>query len=114
MHELSITQGLLEITLRHAKDAGANRVVNINLVMGQLSSVVDESVQFYWDIIAKGTLAESATLTFERVPASFRCLTCSEPFLLTEQVDYLCPHCGSESVEVTGGDDMRLESIDVE
>ena len=99
MHELSITQSLLDITLRHAQEAGASRVISINLVLGQLSSVVDDSIQFYWDIIAKGTLAEAATLTFERIPATFRCLSCSENFVLTEQIDYICPHCGSGNVK---------------
>ena len=64
MHELSITESILDITLRHARQAGAGRVTNLYLVIGQLASIVDDSVQFYWDIVAKGTLAEGAHLHF--------------------------------------------------
>ncbi|MGD8998651.1 MAG: hydrogenase maturation nickel metallochaperone HypA, partial [Anaerolineae bacterium] len=67
MHELSVTESLLEIALRHAARAGAARITRLNIVVGELSSIVDESVQFYWDIVSRGTMAEGAELHFERV-----------------------------------------------
>jgi hydrogenase nickel incorporation protein HypA/HybF len=114
MHELPITQSLLEITLKHAESAGAKKVNQLNLVIGQMSSVVDESVQFYWDIVAKGTIAEGAKLHFERVPATFDCFNCNTQFRLNVSDDFSCPHCHSARVQVIGGDEFRLESIDVE
>ncbi|MFN2270088.1 MAG: hydrogenase maturation nickel metallochaperone HypA, partial [Anaerolineae bacterium] len=51
MHELSITESILKIALRHAEQAGAKRITRLNLVIGELSGVVGESVQFYWDMI---------------------------------------------------------------
>jgi len=53
MHELSITQGMLEIVLRHAQQARAQRITQIHLVIGDLSSIVDDSVQFYFDFISQ-------------------------------------------------------------
>ncbi len=114
MHELSITQRLLEITLKHAEAAGAKKVNQLNLVIGQMSSVVDESVQFYWDIIAKDTIAAGAILHFERISATFYCYNCQTQFGLNGQDNFLCPHCQSAQVRVIDGDDFRLESIDVE
>ena len=58
MHELGITEQLLELTLGHAEEAGAERVTRLNLVIGEFSSVVDESIQFYWEMMAEGTPAE--------------------------------------------------------
>ena len=58
MHELTVTESLLELALRHAKTNDTKRINDLYLVIGQLSSIVDDSVQFYWDIIAKNTLAE--------------------------------------------------------
>jgi len=114
MHELAITESLLEITLKHATAAGAKKVKQLNLVTGQMSSVVDESVQFYWDFVAKDTIAEGATLNFERTPATFRCFNCQTEFSLNGQPDFLCPHCQSGQVRVVSGDEFRLDSIDVE
>ncbi|MBN1992040.1 MAG: hydrogenase maturation nickel metallochaperone HypA [Anaerolineae bacterium] len=114
MHELALTENLLEITLKHATAAGAKKVKQLNIVIGQLSSVVDESVQFYWDFVAKDTIAEEAELHFERIPATFRCHNCRAEFSLNGQPDFLCPHCQSVQVEVIGGNEFRLDSIDIE
>ena len=114
MHELAITESLLEITLKHAETAGAKKVNALNIVIGQMSSVVDESVQFYWDFVAKDTIAAGATLHFERIPARFHCHACQTEFGLNGQPDFLCPNCGSAQVRVIGGEEFRLESIDVE
>jgi hydrogenase nickel incorporation protein HypA/HybF len=74
MHELSVTESILEISLRHAQEASAKRITNLYLVIGQLASIIDDSVQFYWDIISKGTIADGATLHFRRLPAKLICL----------------------------------------
>ena len=113
MHELSITQSILEIALRHAEQAGAKRIVRLNLVIGELGSIVGDSVQFYWDIVGNGTIAEGAELCFERVSAALRCLDCSHTFPLDGR-EYACPSCGGTHIAVAGGDDFRLESIEVE
>jgi hydrogenase nickel incorporation protein HypA/HybF len=115
MHELSITQSLLEIALRHAEQADARRITRLNLVIGELASIVDDSVQFYWDIVSRDTIATGAELHFERIPGSLRCLGCGHTFPLNyDNRDYTCPACGERQVMIAGGDDFRLESIEVE
>jgi hydrogenase nickel incorporation protein HypA/HybF len=113
MHELSITQSLLDIALRHAERANAQRISRLNLLIGELSSVLDESVQFYWDIISQDTIAQGAELHFERVPGSLRCLGCGHVFPLNGR-DYACPMCAGKQVIAAGGDEFRLESIEIE
>jgi hydrogenase nickel incorporation protein HypA/HybF len=113
MHELSITESILEIAVRHAEKAGARRIVRLNLVIGELASIVDESVQFYWAIVSRETIAEGAELAFERIPATLRCLACDCTFPLDGH-SYACPACGEAQVIPAGGDDFRLESIEVE
>ena len=114
MHELAITESLLEITLKHTEAANAKKVNSLNIVIGQMSSVVDESVQFYWDFVAQNTIAEGATLNFERIPAKFLCHNCQTEFTLNGHPDFICPQCESGQVQVIGGDEFRLDSIDVE
>jgi len=113
VHELSVTQNILEIALRHAQQAGAVRIREINLVIGELSSIVDDSVQFYWDIISAGTIAQEARLNFVRVPAKLRCRQCGHEFALGRN-DYVCPACGSFAVSVVGGEEFYLDSIEVD
>ncbi|MBK6792760.1 MAG: hydrogenase maturation nickel metallochaperone HypA [Anaerolineales bacterium] len=76
MHELPVTQSLLKIALDHAEKANAKQITALNIVMGELASMVDDSIQFYWEVIAKDTIAEKATLNFRRVPAELQCMTC--------------------------------------
>jgi hydrogenase nickel incorporation protein HypA/HybF len=113
MHELGITQSILDIALHHAQEAGASRIRELNLVIGELASVVDDSVQFYWDIIAKDTIAEGATLNFKRLPARLHCTHCEHDFPMDHR-DFVCPACGSGQVVVAGGEEFFLESIDVD
>ncbi len=114
MHELPITQSILELCLEYGEQAGASSVKKLTLVIGDLSSVIDESVQFYWDIVSKDTICEGAQLHFERIPAKFKCLECQNEYLLQKGELSGCPECGSIRVKAIEGDEFRLESIDVE
>jgi hydrogenase nickel incorporation protein HypA/HybF len=113
MHELAVTESVLDISLRHAQKAGAKRIISIHLVIGKFSSIVDDSVQFYWDTIAEGTIAEGATLHFERIPAEMACLDCGLTFEPTDET-FACPQCMSPRVKITRGDELRVEGIDIE
>ena len=113
MHELSVTQSLLEIAVRHAKAAGAQRVTDLYLVIGQLSSIVDDSVTFYWDMVSRGTPAEGARLHFRRIPTQMRCQECGTSYAPSE-TELACPGCHSTSVRVVAGEEFMLEAIDVE
>ena len=113
MHELSVTESILEIVLRHADQANATRVTQIDLTIGGLSSIVDDSVQFYFDILSQDTMAEGAQLVFHRVPGELRCWDCQATFTLNGR-DFTCPECGSGRVQVVGGREFGVESIEVE
>jgi len=113
MHELSITESMLDIVLDQAQKNGAERVQAINLVIGEMSGVVDDCVRFYFDFLVKGTIAEGATLSFTRVPARARCRNCGRVFKLKE-FDWSCPDCGQDSIEITAGKELFVESIEVE
>lgn len=112
MHELAVTESILEIALRHAEQAGAARITNLYLVVGELSSIVDDSVQFYWDIISEGTKAEGAQLHFERIPAEMQCNSCQHEYRLADNL--VCPKCDSADVRVVTGSEFFLESLEIE
>jgi hydrogenase nickel incorporation protein HypA/HybF len=113
VHELSVTQQVLEITLEKARENGATAVKQINLVIGDMASVVDESVQFYFNFLGKGTLAEGARLVFRRVPITVRCRSCGNEFDVSGE-EWTCPQCRKMDCQVIGGTEFYLESIEVE
>lgn len=111
MHELAVTQSILEIALRHAEHA--TRITDIYLVVGQLSSMVDDCVQFYWDTISQNTIAQGAMLHFKRVPAQLRCQDCAAQVALGDSAYFGCPNCHSQHVELLGGNEFYVEAIDI-
>ena len=113
MHELAITQSMFDLVLEQAKKAGAKKVGKINLVIGEMTGVVGDCVQFYFDFISKETLAEGAVLSFVMVPPKARCQGCDKTCELKE-FDWTCPYCGGNSLQIIAGKELFVESIEVE
>jgi hydrogenase nickel incorporation protein HypA/HybF len=113
MHELILTQNILDLTLKQTAQAGGRRAVRINLLVGPLCDESEESIRFHWDELAKGTLAENAELHFEPDPGAVQCLACGNVFEPAEE-KFVCPVCESDRLRLLRGDEVRLESIDVD
>jgi hydrogenase nickel incorporation protein HypA/HybF len=104
---------MLDIVLERAKESGARKVGTINLVIGELSGFVEESVRFYFNFLAKDTIAEGAALNFKPVSPRARCRNCDKPFEVKE-FDWSCPQCRGSDIEITAGKELFVESIDIE
>jgi len=113
MHELAVTESILDIVKRHATQAEAERVLRVNLVIGELSSIVDDSVQFYWDYIAQDTVAQGAQLSFRRLLVEVACQACDHKWH-PESADWICPQCGESQARVVVGREFFVDSIEVE
>ncbi|HEX7555211.1 MAG TPA: hydrogenase maturation nickel metallochaperone HypA [Leptolinea sp.] len=113
MHELAVTESILSISEKHARESGGSKVTDINLVIGKLSSIVDDSVQFYWDIVAKDSICEGAILHFERRPALLQCNICSTEYGIETSLEP-CPKCGSPDIKVKSGEEFYVDSIEIE
>jgi len=113
MHEFGITENIINIALDKAKEAQASKITQINLVVGELSGFAADCIQFYFDFLSKDTIAEKANLHFESGPGQFRCRNCSAIFHLKDG-EWNCPECHGRSVEITGGRELYIESVEVE
>ena len=113
MHELAVTEQILNLALRHAREANARQVTNLHLQIGALSTIIDDSVQFYWDIISQGSLCQGATLHFNRVPATLHCRSCGQEYTLVGELT-ACPTCSGIQVQILSGQEFQLTSIDIE
>lgn len=111
MHELMVTESILEIALRHAQEAQAAHITDLYLVIGELSTVVDDSVQFYWDFISEGTPAAGAKLHFRRIPAELACQACGYTFSPRQHLT--CPRCQSLQIQIRSGREFFVEAIEI-
>lgn len=114
MHELPVTRGILQVAVEAAEKVGAQRIMAINLVIGNLTSIVDDSVQFYFDILSRNTPAEGAILRFRREPAIGHCGDCGHEFVVDIPLIAICPACDGVRLQVTGGREFFVDSIEVD
>lgn len=113
MHELSVTESILNLCKEYALKENATKVTDIHLVIGRLSSIVDDSVQFYWDFVAENSICEGAKLHFERKPAILLCVDCNREYGINEKMTP-CPVCGGYNTRIISGEEFYLESIEIE
>ena len=113
MHELSITEQIADIAIKHGEKNNASKITDLYLVIGELSTVIDDSVQFYWDMITENTICEGAKLHFKRIPAVFRCRDCNKEYGLVQGELTPCPHCQSSSMDILQGKEFHLDSINI-
>jgi hydrogenase nickel incorporation protein HypA/HybF len=115
MHELSVLQSIVGVVLRHCEDAGATRVLAIDLEVGELRDLDEECMQRYLEFVSAGTPAAGATLRVRRQPVLFSCRSCGATVTadLRSGEPIVCTSCSSTDVELSGGHELRIESIDV-
>ncbi|MDP2965166.1 MAG: hydrogenase maturation nickel metallochaperone HypA [Pelolinea sp.] len=113
MHELSITESLLNTASDYAQKNKAKRVTALNLVIGELSGIIDDSVQFYWDMISENSICEKSVLNFDKRKAVMKCMSCDNEFSLGGELSP-CPSCSSMDLKFISGNEFLLESIEIE
>ena len=113
MHELGITENIVNIALTKAGEAQASKIKQINIIIGEMSGFVADCIQFYFDSLSKDTIAQGAVLHFELVLAQLRCRNCSTTFTPQDTL-WSCPKCRDRSVEISRGRELFIESIEVE
>ena len=97
MHEMALAEGILDIVLSYADKNEAKKVTEISVLVGEMTGVVDESLEFCFTSIAKDTKAEGAKLILKRIPLVARCL-----------------ECGSLRMETISGRELRVESLEAD
>jgi len=110
MHEMAITQGIIDIC---EKNAGGRRVLSVDVEIGELSSVVPDAVEFCFEACSQGTLLEGARLAIRRIPGQGHCQECGADFALSSLYD-ACSSCGEYRVTITEGEEMRVREIEIE
>jgi hydrogenase nickel incorporation protein HypA/HybF len=116
VHELSIMQNILDIALEYAGKNNAGKITKINLEVGELSGIIPEWIQKYFNFVSEGTIAEKAELIIEKIPAKIKCKSCKKEFSYTSRdCNFWCPDCGAGSeIEILAGREYFMKSIEVD
>ena len=113
MHELAITEGIISAAVPAAESAGAKRILEIRLKIGELSGVLPAYIQECFDIASQGTIAQGARLAVERIPVRIRCLDCGYEGVI-DRKKIRCPQCGGAELRITAGREYYVDSLEVE
>ena len=115
MHELPVTESILQVVLRHAENNCVSRVMKVHLQVGKLSDLEDEWIQHYFYYLSKGTLAEGAKLQIERMPIRLECNACDASYTVDTagEIDLPCPHCGEKDSQLVDGRGYFITNMEV-
>ena len=110
MHELSIAQAVVEIAERQAR---GRRVAAVELRVGRLRQVVPSALEFSWELVTEGTVAEGSELRIVDVPVRIACRACGAESRM-DDFPLVCAGCGSLDVDVVAGEELQVEALEVQ
>ena len=113
MHELEITRSLVSIALEEAKKANAQKLTSVSVVLGEMCGAVDQSVEFYFELMMKNTIGEGAKINFRKVPMVAKCCKCGNT-VNPKDIFWECDKCHSMEIEMISGKELYIESIEVD
>ncbi len=104
-------ENVLRIVKAVARDNGLKTVSSISLVVGRLSGINIEALQFAFDALKRqDNLLQNSELMVEEKEGEGRCPRC-EQLVPVWHYDLICPDCGYLPMQVVGGDEFYVKSI---
>jgi hydrogenase nickel incorporation protein HypA/HybF len=110
VHELALSSAIVNTAAKHAD---GRRVTVVFLRVGRLRQVVPDTLEFYFEFVARDSVCEGARLEQEVIPATLRCLPCERTWPIDIPA-FRCPFCGGSEVEIATGDEFEVESIELQ
>ena len=93
--------------------AAGRQVTRVRVRVGALHRVVEPALDQAFSLVSEGTVAAGAAVDLVVVPATVSCADCGHQAEATDvlAVCAACGACGGADLEVAGGDELVLESI---
>jgi hydrogenase nickel incorporation protein HypA/HybF len=110
MHELALSESIIEMVVDRARHERMARVTRVVVEIGTAASVDPDALLFCFPIAAAETLAAGAELVIEPVALRARCDTCRADYA-PEILHAPCPGCGGFGGRVIAGREMRVASF---
>jgi len=114
MHELSIASSIVETVTESAAAYPGSRVKEVRLRVGALASVVEDSLQFCWELTTEGTPLQGSVLVVNLLPVIVHCEACGKDSQLDGVQSFRCLHCGEIAADFRQGRELEIESIEID
>jgi hydrogenase nickel incorporation protein HypA/HybF len=114
MHELSIVESVVDAVTETAAAYPGARVLAVKLRVGVLAAVVQESLEFCWELATVGTPLAGAALVVNKVSIVVHCAACGRDAELDGVQSFRCPNCGELAADLRQGRELEIESIEIE
>lgn|SRR5574340_1684888 len=114
MHEMGIAEGILTSAVDAAEQAEGVRINSVDVTIGELTEVSEDALQFAWEALRTGTIAEGATLNVTMLDAASLCADCGREFAHGRWDGARCPACESYIVSLVRGRELKIDSIDID
>lgn len=113
MHEISITQDIIDSVITKLKNYKVNKVNSIKLQIGLLTALDPDSLKFSFDTLIDNTILKEARLIIEKIPLTIVCLNCNSESKVTK-FDYICPICKDINIKTYNGNELNIIDMEVE
>ena len=114
MHELSIAASIVESVTESAAAYPGARVKQVRLRVGALASVIEDSLQFCWELASEGTAVAGAALVIDKLPVVVHCEACGVDAELEGVQSFRCPRCGEIAADLRQGRELEIDSIELD
>ncbi len=114
MHELSIISSVVDSVIESLKNYPGARVKEVRLTVGALASVVEDSLQFCYEIATESTPLQGSKLVVNVLPVTVYCAACGSTGPLESLQSFHCPHCGEPASDVRQGRELEIDSIEID
>ncbi len=110
MHEYSLALSVLDIAETYSKKANSNKIIEVEIEVGEVSGVVPEALEFALENLKNDSIITNAKIRIHIQKAQAKCLSCNKTFQ-TSQLYTDCPACHSYEIEFLSGKELRVKSI---
>ena len=121
MHEFSAMQSIVDAILKAARENGAEKVLSVELEVGEMTLLNPDQLRFAFSILSRGTIAEGALLTIREIPCTVNCKACGYRGAIDPASDgdhflpiiLRCPRCGSSELSIESGRECSIKRVRV-
>ena len=112
MHELSIVSSVVDSVMESLAAYPGARVKEVRLRVGALASVVEDSLQFCYEIATEDTPLEGSRLVVEDPAGDGALRGLRQRMWRLESVQsFRCPRCGEPAGDLRQGRELEIEFV---